>query len=113
MHRTNPDGTVIESLCDYCLTKFDQSDPEQPPMIEGHQGALICLRCLSVAYAEVVGLLAGHEHSGSKCTMCLEDRKQPQWASPMADQTRICLRCIKQASTAIEKDPDVDWKRPS
>ena len=107
MHKTHPDGTVIESLCDFCGARF-----EDEPMIQGHQGSLICLRCLSVAYADVVHFGGGHEGAGMRCTMCLEDRKQAQWESPVREGARICLRCIKQGATALEKDPESGWKRP-
>lgn len=108
MHRTHPDGTVIESLCDFCHASFDAD-----PMIEGHQGSLICLKCLSVAYADIVLHSGGRENINQKCTMCLEDRAQPEWDSPMFPGTRICLRCIKQAATTLEKDPESGWKRPN
>lgn len=107
MHKTNPDGTVIESLCDYCRARF-----EETPMIEGHQGSLICLKCISVAYADLVHFAGGHQNTGRKCTMCLEERRQAQWESPIDPDKTVCLRCIKQAATALEKDPETGWKRP-
>lgn len=107
MHKTRPDGTVIESLCDFCHASF-----EAEPMIEGHQGSLLCLKCLSVAYSDVVNFGGGHENTGMMCRMCLEERKQPEWASPLDPEARVCLRCIKQAATALEKDPESGWKRP-
>jgi hypothetical protein len=114
MHRTNPDGTVASSHCDFCTRVWDPEGDEI--MIEGHQGSLICLKCLSIAYADVSLAGGGFEHQHKKCTMCLEERAQPQWESPIeadgAAPARICLRCIKQAATALEKDPDSGWKRP-
>lgn len=107
MHQTNPDGTVIESRCDFCGAVFNDQ-----PMIEGHQGSLLCLKCLTIAYADLALGGGGHEHTGAKCTMCLEERKQPQWQSPVIETARACLRCVKQAATALEKDPEVGWKRP-
>lgn len=108
MHKTNPDGSVIESLCDFCHARF-----EDTAMIEGHQGSLICLKCLTVAFMDIVHYGGGHENTGSKCTMCLEERKQPEWESPMYPGAFLCLRCLKQASTALEKDSDSGWKRPA
>lgn len=107
MHSTRADGTVIESLCDFCRARF-----EDEAMIEGHQGALICLKCLTVAYLSIVHMGLGEELSGTRCTMCLEDRQQRQWASPLHQEAHVCLRCVKQAATALEKDPDSGWNRP-
>lgn len=110
MHKTRPDGSLIESTCDYCSRVWDPAGQEI--MVEGHQGSLICLRCLSAAYADIVLLGGGHENQGLKCTLCLEERQQPEWESPVNPGVRICLRCIKQSATALEKDPDTGWKRP-
>lgn len=111
MHKSRPDGSLIESACDFCGRVWDPQGAEM--MIEGHQGSLICLKCLSLAYAQVVLHGAGDEHRARRCTMCLEDRAQPQWESPVHPDRRICLRCIKQSATALEKDPDTGWKRPA
>lgn len=111
MHRTDAESNILESLCDFCGSPFDQT-----PMIEGHQGSLICTKCLTVAYTYVVLHEAGEEEHGHTCTMCLEDRDQRQWRSPVdidGVHARACLRCIKQASTALERDPDLDWTRPT
>ena len=105
---TTDSGTVIESLCDFCHAPFAEE-----AMIEGHQGSLLCLKCLSAAFADLELAGGGAEHAGGKCTMCLENRNQPQWQSPMFEDARVCLRCIKQAATAMEKDPDTGWKRPA
>lgn len=115
MHTTRPDGTVISSSCDYCQKLWDPDG--DTIMIEGHQGALLCLSCLSIAYADVVHHGGGFEHQGGKCRMCLEERAQPQWESPVVQDDKgkgvlVCLRCIKQAATALEKDPETGWKRP-
>src|SRR5262249_62346842 len=107
MHDVRPDGTVIASYCDFCRARFGEA-----PMIEGHQGSLMCLSCLTVAYADVALAGGGHENTGKKCTMCLEERQQPQWQSPAQAEARVCLRCIKQAATALEKDPEVGGRRP-
>lgn len=110
MHTTNKNGIVIESSCDFCSRVWDQSGTEI--MVEGHQGSLICLKCLSAAYAAVVLHGDGKGNLGKLCTMCLEERNQPEWESPVNDGKRICLRCMKQSATALEKDPETGWKRP-
>jgi len=111
MHQTRPDGSLIASFCDFCSRQWDPEGAET--MIEGHQGSLICLKCLSAAYSLVVSHRGGEEHKGKACTMCLEERDQAQWESPINDGKRICLRCIKQAATALEKDPESGWTRPA
>lgn len=110
MHTTRPDGSLIESTCDFCGRIWDPQGAEL--MIEGHQGSLICLKCLTVAYAEVSVQGGGAQHRGRRCTLCLEDRDQPQWESPVNAGAHACLRCIRQAATALEKDPDSGWRRP-
>lgn len=111
MHKTTPSGQLVESSCDFCARVWDPLGREI--MIEGHRGSLLCLKCLSAAYRYVALERGGDEHRSSQCTMCLEHRDQPQWQSPIADNARVCLRCIKQAATALEKDPDAGWKRPA
>jgi hypothetical protein len=111
MHQTRPDGTLISSSCDFCGREWDPAGSDI--MIEGHQGALICTRCLSLAYAELALHKGGEEHRGKKCTLCLEERGQPEWQSPVNEGARACLRCVKQAATALEKDPETGWKRPT
>lgn len=110
MHKTDSNGILVSSHCDYCERAWDPVGEEI--MIEGHQGALICTRCLSTAYADVVLAGGGFENQGKKCTLCLEERDQPEWESPIVEGARVCLRCIKQASTALEKDPESGWQRP-
>lgn len=110
MHTTRPDGTHVSSSCDFCQVVWDPYTG--PYMIEGHQGSLVCSRCLSIAYADVVLHGGGHELTGQKCTMCLEEREQPQWQSPVLEQNRICLRCIRQGATAMEKDAESGWTKP-
>lgn len=113
MHTTHPDGTVATSLCDFCARAWDPNGQEI--MIEGHQGSLICLKCLTTAYADVVVYGGGHQHHGAMCSMCLEERSQPQWESPVdidGVHARVCLRCMRQSATALEKDPESGWKRP-
>ncbi|HYE02372.1 MAG TPA: hypothetical protein VD963_03950 [Phycisphaerales bacterium] len=95
--------------CDFCRRSWS----EERPMVEGHRGSLLCAACLTVAYTHVVVAGGGEELRGSGCTLCLEERDQPQWQSPMYPEARACLRCIKQAATVLEKDPDAPWTRPA
>jgi len=106
MHDQNAQGSEFFK-CDFCARGW----ADDRPMVEGHQGSLICAACLSVAYASLALHGEGMELSGSKCTMCLEERKQPQWPSPVRE-ARVCLRCVKQSATILEKDPDYAWRRP-
>ncbi|MBC7834541.1 MAG: hypothetical protein H7Y88_05510 [Phycisphaerales bacterium] len=94
--------------CDFCRQPWS----EERLMIEGHQGSLFCVRCLTPAYTSVVLAKEGEEHRDRKCVMCLEERDQPQWESPLYAEASVCLRCIKQAATVFEKDPEAEWKRP-
>lgn len=110
MHKTDPNGLLIESSCDFCAKAWDPEGTEI--MIEGHKGSLLCMKCLSAAYAAVVLHQSGAEHKGAMCVMCLEERGQPQWESPVQEGTRVCLRCIRQAATALEKDAESGWSRP-
>jgi len=82
-------------------------------MVEGHRGSLICANCLTVAYTEIADNGASSVMPGASCTMCLEERDQPCWQSPMNDAAVICLRCVKQSATVLEKDEDQDWNKPS
>ena len=106
MHKTSPDGTVISSHCDFCEAEFGQA-----AMVEGHQGSLVCMKCLSAAYTELKMLKGGEEHRGGKCIMCLEERDEPEWQSPLTGKN-ICTRCTTMAYRALEKDGDTGWQRP-
>jgi hypothetical protein len=111
MHRpgSNPeDMAITDFLCDFCGRAWDGGFP----MVEGHQGALICGRCLSVADAEVAPL-QGDGECAHHCTMCLEERAQVGWASPLRDEAWACKRCINQAAVRLQRDEDWDWERPS
>jgi hypothetical protein len=110
MHKTDTNGVVIESTCDFCGKLWDPEGMEI--MVEGHKGSLLCMTCLSAAYAAVAMHKAGAENAGKMCTMCIEERDQPQWESPVQEEKRVCLRCIKQAATALEKDEETGWRRP-
>ena len=81
-------------------------------MIEGHQGSLICSGCLTAAYRALAIDQAGTPPGGWVCTMCLEERTQRGWTSPGHPEAVVCLRCVKQSATQLEKDPDAGWCRP-
>lgn len=100
---------VSDFLCDFCTKAWDGAFP----MVEGHQGSLICGNCLTVAYAEIVLLRTDMAPSGATCTMCLEERGDPMWASPVRDEVYACRRCLRQGGTKLEKDPDWEWSKPS
>jgi len=111
---TDPDNVEMSDvLCDFCHSPWTAD----LPVIEGHQGSVICGKCVRVACLEV-GPGGGHEahggeSRGGKCRMCLEEREEPCWASPLDESARICLRCIEMAAEALESDPDIPWRRPA
>lgn len=97
-------------LCNFCGRGW--SDDNQ--MIEGHQGSLMCARCLTVAYAEIVLINPGPPPGEApKCVLCLEHRDEALWRSPVHDDQFACRRCVRQAATTMERDPDAKWKKPS
>lgn len=104
------DMQPADFLCDFCRRAWDGTFP----MVEGHQGSLICDRCLTAAYRALVmdqtGL--GSVGSGLKCTLCLEERDEPEWISPTFDDAVICRRCLKQGAGRLHKDPDWAWRKP-
>jgi hypothetical protein len=108
MHDPSKSGNEF-FICDFCKRSW----ADDRPMIEGHQGSLICTSCLTPAYGSLVFLHEGQDQLGKKCTMCLEDRNQPQWQSPIAEDSRICIRCVRQAAGVLSADPDFNWKRPT
>ncbi len=108
MHDTNAEGNEFFK-CDFCHSPW----AEDRPMVEGHQGSLICSRCLSAAYVEVVHMAGGVKRLGAKCVMCLEERQEPQWQSPLVETAFICKRCVKQSTGTLEHDEESGWKRPA
>ena len=97
---------TTDFICDYCRKAWDGTFP----MVEGHQGALICGSCLTTAY-KAVALNQGPILAEGHCTLCLEDR-DALWASP-AYEVNACKRCIKQGAGRLHKDPDWDWTKPT
>ncbi|CAN5678395.1 hypothetical protein BH11PLA1_BH11PLA1_23320 [soil metagenome] len=104
--------------CDFCRRSWS----DDLPMVEGHKGSLICARCVSAAYTQIIHLRDGEqgvkgplksvEADGPACTMCLERRAELYWRSPMYPEEAACRRCLRQAAGALEQDPDFGWKRP-
>ncbi|MEE9130523.1 MAG: hypothetical protein V3T84_10940 [Phycisphaerales bacterium] len=109
---------MSDVLCDFCQREWT----EDVPMLEGHHGSCICGNCLSVAYVDVV--LNGTDTAPDEypCPMCLEttedrasmDRgEEGGWQSPLRDEAVICKRCIDLAATALNKDKDSGWTKPT
>ncbi len=95
--------------CDFCHKPW----ADDRPMVEGHQGALICSQCLTPAYVDIVHAGGGKELVEAKCSLCLEARPEAKWASPLFPETIACRRCIKQCAGVLEHDEDHNWKRPA
>lgn len=118
MHDPTAEGNDFFK-CDFCRSPW----AEDRPMIEGHMGALICSKCLSAAYVEVIyskhgvtglrGPLMEKPAPGPACTMCRERRPELYWQSPLVEEALCCRRCIRQSATALESDPDFGYTRPA
>lgn len=112
MHRAGADPLDMQPqdfLCDFCSRPWDG----QGPMVEGHQGSLICGACLSVAYRLLV-MDEGKEASrGGRCTLCLEEHDHALWRSPINEPAAACTRCVKQAAAALMKDKSTGWAKPA
>ena len=108
---TNPENVQMSDiLCDFCLAPWT----EEALFIEGHQGSVICGKCLGIASMEVQEDAELLIPTGIKCTMCLEDRMKDiaGWQSPVNEKAWVCKGCVELAAETIEKDPDTDWHRP-
>jgi hypothetical protein len=44
--------------------------------------------------------------------MCLEERSDPLFRSPIRDEALICRRCVRLAARALDIDPDHAWTKP-
>lgn len=109
MHDPTKSGNEF-FLCDFCRRHWE---PDRP-MVEGHQGSLICGHCLTAAYASVVRLdQAAALPPGAKCTLCLEERPDKHWTSPLHPECAVCARCIRQAAGTLSKDKESAWSRPA
>lgn len=99
-------------LCNFCRKPW----ADDRPMIEGHQGNLICGGCVTLAYTEVVLREAGVADAGAgdgpNCVMCLERRRDQRWVSPVYEDQAVCARCVRQAAGALVKDKDSGWAKP-
>lgn len=112
MHKpgTNPDRVQMSDvLCDFCHREWT----DDLPVIEGHQGSIVCGHCLSTAYRTVMLSKMNAAPEGSKCTMCLEHRSELAWQSPAYPEAVICKRCINQAAAVLSKDADYGWRKPT
>lgn len=109
MQDHGPDGSVT-FRCDFCLAAWDGA----LPMVEGHRGSIVCGRCLSVAYAELVHLRSGRPcQPGEVCVLCLEEgRPETHWESPSRAGVLACRRCVKQSAGVLHKDRDTAWTKP-
>jgi hypothetical protein len=107
---SDPDHLAMtDILCDFCRREWT----EERPMVEGHQGSCICGPCLTTAYrATVLDEAPATPGSGARCALCLEDRADPMWDSPVEPGTRACRRCVRQSAAVLQKDPDSRWRRP-
>jgi hypothetical protein len=110
---------LADFLCDFCRRAWDGAFP----MVEGHQGALICGSCLTAAYTHAVLRDAAGDGAdttadertpepGSACVLCLEERDDAAYRSPAYPDAVACRRCIKQAAGRLHKDRDWAWERP-
>ncbi len=107
--KSDPDALVFR--CDFCRSPWS----EDLAMVEGHRGSIICGRCLSVAYAELVHLMSGRPaQPGDTCVLCLEEqRADPHWESPGYPGVLACKRCVKQSAGVLHKDRDIAWSKPA
>lgn len=106
---TDPnDVQMSDILCDFCRAPW----VEDLPMVEGHQGSVVCGKCLTVAYRAVVQGGINTVGPGYTCTMCLEQRPDIAWASPVYPEAVICKRCINLAAGTLSKDKESGWTRP-
>lgn len=96
-------------------------------MVEGHRGSLICGRCLSRAYSQVMVRNQGvvvPEHVA--CTMCLMNKSGDYWQSPARVEATpvgvdvhpepgacICRWCIEKSAGMLAKDAESGWVKPS
>lgn len=107
---TNPDHVEMSDvLCDFCRREWTLDRP----LIEGHHGSCICGDCLAAAFRRVAIEGGDDATPGYRCTMCLEARSDPCYRSPAYPEAFVCRRCIKLAATALERDPDHAWRRPT
>lgn len=110
MHRegTDPDNVQLEDiLCDFCT---EAAWAAGTPCVEGHQGSVICGKCLSVAFVSIVTCSVDEQEAS--CVMCLEKRSAPFWQG-LGDDAIICRRCVKQSAGILQKSSEDDWSKPA
>ncbi len=107
---TDPDNVQMSDvLCDFCRREWT----DDLPVIEGHQGSIICGFCLATAYRTVMLNKMNTAPEGYKCVMCLENRSELAWQSPAYPEAVACKRCINQAAATLSKDKEIGWKKPT
>ena len=99
---------MSDVICDFCHHEWTDARP----MVEGHQGSCICGSCLTVAYTELALLNEAPAPAGYTCRLCLEQRDDPGWPSPVDETAVICRRCAKQSAGVLHKSKDYDWTKP-
>lgn len=108
---------MSDVLCDFCHRQWTGDIA----MLEGHQGSCICGRCLTIAYTDIIHNQIDAAPEQYNCPMCLESSEDraslkrasdSAWQSPLYEEAVICKRCIKLAAAALDKDKEVDWKKP-
>lgn len=114
MHRegANPENMQLEDfLCDFCAQPW----AEDRPFVEGHRGACICGKCLTLAFADLaVYFVSDQPKDEELCTLCLEAKPDaPHWRSPLHDDKIACVNCVKRAAGVLHKDPDTEWAKPT
>lgn len=112
MHRTgmNHDNVQPEDiLCDFC---GGAAWAAGEPCVEGHRGSIICGECLIKAYRDIV-LTQSETSTDDSCRLCLELRDEPVWIGSVEPIAPVCLRCVKQSTTVLEKSKHWDWTKPT
>jgi len=115
----NPNNVqMTDVLCDFCHEEWR----EDVPFLEGHQGSCICGPCLTEACRVLLLNKQGVLEGDFICPMCRErgedraalDRAgEAGWRSPKGSHAVLCMRCLNLGVTALEKDPDFGWHRPT
>ena len=111
MQRPGCDLTNIQLddiLCDFCHKPWGGNHA----MIEGHEGSVICGQCLTVAFTFLCLGDAPESPKGTKCNMCLEEREEPLWQSPLHEDAWICRRCSRMGATSLDRSKDFEWTKP-
>lgn len=100
---------MSDFVCDFCGREW----ADERPMVEGHQGSLICRECLDEAFERVWLLDQGVPvPDGKTCILCLADNGDPAFEGTRAPGVYACKRCIKQSVVMLERDPDYGYVRP-